>query len=340
MKEYDIDNLQNEYNKLHPEEVRLTNCITTKNNEISYLDREISRLEREISSYKKKQCPTCGQDLQDDSLLNKCKDSLVEKQKEKEACLLELNQFKSDKSKQEVFYNSIVVKLNEASSLKKRIDSGNLYINNTQSSIISLEKTIQDLKSKDTTKQTEYIRNEIKLAEDEKIKLLATNDILQRDLAIMTMYVNKFFKSTGILMTKLNENIINMLQTEFDMITTYPVKVKDDLSLEIKFGSHYLNYGALSKGQSRVVDILTIIALNNIFSKIYGLNNGLLGIICLDELFSYFDSNMTDYCLSLLDSLACDKVLVISHESRLIQNFNSIIEVSLDDDKNSVYKFI
>ncbi|MDR0571311.1 MAG: hypothetical protein LBG48_00500 [Rickettsiales bacterium] len=141
-------------------------------------------------------------------------------------------------------------------------------------------------------------------------------------------------------MTKLNENMVNILQEELNIISDFIIKVMSDLSLKIKFNNDYLDYNSCSAGQKRYVDVLSLIVISNIFSKYHNLKNGLLGIVMIDELFIYFDDESLQLAISLLDSLITDNILIITHENLFASSFDSVVNVSLNDSRNSVYGFL
>jgi len=107
-------------------------------------------------------------------------------------------------------------------------------------------------------------------------------------------------------------------------ITLSPTKTiktgeeRNQLGLNINFKGIDCKYESLSGGEKRKVDISLCLALNKWISIKYNIPNGLLGIIILDELFSYIDEIGEESIASLLCEESENKaVFVISHTSSL-----------------------
>jgi DNA repair exonuclease SbcCD ATPase subunit len=75
--------------------------------------------------------------------------------------------------------------------------------------------------------------------------------------------------------------------------------------------------------------------LNNLFTQIYGLEEGVLGILVFDEVMSFLDPKYIDFSYSLLERVNVSKRIIITHDDRLISRFNQKITVSLDPGRSS-----
>jgi DNA repair exonuclease SbcCD ATPase subunit len=231
--------------------------------------------------------------------------------------------------------NSYDSSLSQTSNLKDKI----LRVSNE---ISELEKRSLLLNNDDIEKKKIFLRAEIDSAKQEIEKLSEEKQEMDKKLTLSQIFVNKFFKlgNGGILVEKLNENMVNILQDELSLISDFQLKVMPDLSLKIKFNNDYLDYNSCSAGQKRYADVLSLIVISNIFSKYHNLKNGLLGMVMIDELFIYFDDESLQFAVSLLDSLITNNILIITHENLFASSFDSVINVSLDESRNSVYSFL
>jgi DNA repair exonuclease SbcCD ATPase subunit len=145
------------------------------------------------------------------------------------------------------------------------------------------------------------------------------------------------------LITELSKQGKKILQEQINELTygeDIEVIVQDDLSVSAKFLKRKEGYyELLSTGQSRVVDIIMMVALNNVFMKFYGLEMGPLGLVVFDEVLSFLDPEYIDFCFSLIQKTNVPKRIVITHDNQLISRFDSRIDVKLvPGDNSSDYK--
>lgn len=103
---------------------------------------------------------------------------------------------------------------------------------------------------------------------------------------------------------------------------------RNKIGIEVHNNGTAVKYESLSGGEKKRVDIALCLALNKWVANRYGLNNGLLGILVLDEIFAFLDSLGEESIGSLLYKEGSDKAIyVISHTNELSSYANKYIVV-------------
>lgn len=96
---------------------------------------------------------------------------------------------------------------------------------------------------------------------------------------------------------------------------------RNKLGLDIRMRESIVRYESLSGGEKRRVDIALMLGLNKWVSEHFGLKQGLLGFIVLDETFSFLDDSAEESIGSLLHQEGFSRaIFVISHTDEL-QNY-------------------
>jgi DNA repair exonuclease SbcCD ATPase subunit len=117
--------------------------------------------------------------------------------------------------------------------------------------------------------------------------------------------------------------------------TTKAGEERNKISLDVLMNDREVRYGSLSGGEKRRVDVALCLALNKYISEKYDIPNGILGIIIMDEIFSFLDSRGEEAVGALLHEEGKNKtVMVISHTPTLSSYGNEIWTVSKKDGKS------
>lgn len=310
----------------------LDRTIIKKNSDKNSLSSELLKLK---SNYKticeQGACYACGQEIKDDNL----------------------------KKSLEIQIRDIVNKVTSISTEKDSLDL-NEY-NKKQAEISKIIREYSDLQSKliSLNKEEEILNKKIlefnfddkyldklsfDLQEISKSLEEKNNILLEKRKEYESLdYIHiTLLKKDGEFIKEINNVIIRVIQEEIDTLTSesqISIKIDRDLNVRSNFFGEQLPYENLSNGQSRICDLILMISLNNVFSKLYSIN-GILGISIFDELISFLSADFIDVAKSLLDKLICNKMFVITHDYRLASNFNNKILVSIDNNGNSFYEFI
>jgi DNA repair exonuclease SbcCD ATPase subunit/predicted phosphodiesterase len=92
------------------------------------------------------------------------------------------------------------------------------------------------------------------------------------------------------------------------------------------------SYKSLSGGQKRRVDVSLCLSLNKWVSDRYNVPNGLLGLVILDEIFSFLDKEGEESLANLISSESSNKaILVISHTPSLESFATNVWEMGMED---------
>lgn len=228
---------------------------------------------------------------------------------------------------------SNIVKLNSTSS--KKASEIKILESKLHEFSIELEKEKLD------NSILEHINDEIKQADNEKLKhdgLLLEYSINQESWKYIE---TELLKKKGKLIKKLNEQGSSLIQQCIDEVlldTAFNIKMSNDLKISGKFHNNvWMSYQSLSSGQKRVVDITLMVAMNNLFSKIYNLENGVLGLAVYDEILSFLDPEFIEASKNIIDQSISNKLLIITHDENLINMYDSQIRVNMSK-TGSVYK--
>ena len=252
-------------------------------------------------------CPTCNQ-----KILNKEK-------------ILELTSRKEDSEKDISRLRRVITGLDQKLKLLKENSIVPLTkmiktSEDTMDEIHSLESKVQQL---DSSKVLEHL-NSSKLSTKEsldevKLKLEKVEVNLQswKDLG-------KILRKGGEVYKELYKSISSFLQDEINHVcpedSGLEIRVLEDLSIEAKFvdSNIFTSYAMMSSGQRRIVDICLMISLNNLFSKVLGLKDGILGILIFDETFSFLDNRYYDMAHSFLNASISRYIFVITHNESIV----------------------
>ena len=112
--------------------------------------------------------------------------------------------------------------------------------------------------------------------------------------------------------------------------------MSEKLSLKINILDKERSYEHLSGGEKRRVDIAVIITLNKIIRQMYNISNGLLGMLILDEVFSFLDDTGEENIFYLLKDIVKEikSIFIITHTDELKSYFDNTIVV-VKKDRNS-----
>lgn len=110
-------------------------------------------------------------------------------------------------------------------------------------------------------------------------------------------------------------------------------ELSEKLFLGIKLSGREMQYLNLSGGEKRRVDIAVMITLNKIVRRMYNINFGLLGVLILDEIFSFLDSSGEENVFYILQEVSKNvrSIFVITHTNELTSYFDNKIVVKKEN---------
>lgn len=108
---------------------------------------------------------------------------------------------------------------------------------------------------------------------------------------------------------------------------------RNKIGMVIKKGARERTYKQLSGGQKKRVDVALCFGLNKWVSNKYGVPKGMLGLIVLDELFSFIDRVGEESIANLIYNEARDKAIIeISHTPELKSYCDRVWKVVMEND--------
>lgn len=281
-------------------------------------------------------CPTCGQALSSNDVVNNLMGEIESLRSKLPDAILErtLTSQLNEKDAEQQVNKEIIDALNEELDRVQNLETSLQLINTTLA------------KSKEG--QIDYgplIQAETESFEKYKIEVTQEETRLDTLLYLQEAqnWVHKtLLKRAGPLMSRLAKQGQKLLQDQVDVLTngeSFTVMIEDDLSVAASFlGRQKADYSQLSTGQARTVDIIMMCSLNNLFTQIYSLEYGVLGLAIFDEVLSFLDPEYSYYCYGLINQINVPKRIVISHDPDLINKFSSQISVALEGTSSSVYQ--
>lgn len=128
-------------------------------------------------------------------------------------------------------------------------------------------------------------------------------------------------------------------------IVVSPTKVtksgeeKNKVGINVMLNNRACDYKSLSGGEKRRVDVSLCLSLNTWVSERYAMRSGLLGLLILDEVFSFVDKVGEEAIAELLRNEALYKaVFVVSHTSELSSYVDNVWQVVRENGISNLYK--
>lgn len=104
-------------------------------------------------------------------------------------------------------------------------------------------------------------------------------------------------------------------------------EVRDRLDYRITTDAGEMSYEELSGGEKVRVDLASMLALNLIASRHFGIEDGLFGILVLDEIFSALDEAGVEIVYQIINGFTARSMYVISHDPTFKSLFDSVVTV-------------
>jgi DNA repair exonuclease SbcCD ATPase subunit len=98
-------------------------------------------------------------------------------------------------------------------------------------------------------------------------------------------------------------------------------------------------YGFLG-GQRRTTDVLIMLAQGNLCNRLYGLENGILGVTFLDEIFAYLDQRYVDLLMHCTENTSSRLTVVITQDAAIKNMIDQTLVVTKKAGVGSQYRFV
>lgn len=344
----DVQEKNDEIQKLLFQENELTNTNEILNKEVSKLQENINSLSGfkekldEYADFKSKisqkvsivckehkffnentVCPTCEQNIEEEFRLNKIDDSQNKAQElrsglEQLEKVIESERIRESKFKK--ISGDIANNLNE-------ISKNNTTISGLQRQVKQLDFEIQRITSRDETGNTEYEKlselieegKEVALNLDEKIKYKSNLEIIHyllKDDGVKTKIVKKYLPI-------INQQINRYLQL-MDFYINFKLDQEFNETVESPIHEDF-SYSSFSEGEKMRIDLALLFTWREVARMKNSVNTNLL---IMDEVFdSSLDGFGTEEFLKIIRYVIKDaNVFVISHKESLYDKFENVIK--------------
>ncbi len=104
-------------------------------------------------------------------------------------------------------------------------------------------------------------------------------------------------------------------------------EVRDRLDYRITTATGEMAYQELSGGEKVRIDLASMLALNLIASRHFGIEDGLFGILVLDEIFSSLDEAGVEVVYQILNGFTARSIYAISHDPSMKSMFDKVLTV-------------
>lgn len=107
-------------------------------------------------------------------------------------------------------------------------------------------------------------------------------------------------------------------------------EVRDRTSYKITTDTGEMEYQELSGGEKVRIDLASMLALNLIASRHFNIEDGLFGILVLDEIFSSLDEAGVEVVYQIINGFTAQSIYVISHDPSMKSMFDKVLTVMRD----------
>lgn len=160
---------------------------------------------------------------------------------------------------------------------------------------------------------------------------------LSEDVTSLKVLVN-LLSRTGSVVTRMNVAACKLLEEEINNLvpdaSVYEVRVIPGKSIVIESrfnGNKWVSTNGQSGGERRLTDILTTIAISNLFADKYNLPNGVLGLSIFDEMFCFLDASYGELAYNALRMMSSKLKIVMTHDQNIQPFFSSVIKVNKEN---------
>lgn len=205
-------------------------------------------------------------------------------------------------------------------------------LSTAQSFIVDLN----DVQVSDTGAQVQVLNDSIRNLE-EKIKVL--QDELEKSTPVretLVLIKAKMLAKNSSLVSSMVAGVystlvdtVNELVGDKTVFHARAVVSGKKLDTKVSYrGGRETSIAGISAGETRLLDALFMLALNTLFERRFGLENGVLGIVFYDEILTYLDPEYTDIVISALQNMNTRTRFMITHDPVLMSYYNRMLRAN------------
>jgi energy-coupling factor transporter ATP-binding protein EcfA2 len=287
----------------------------------------LEALRKKIAAASGNQCPECGQALHDASLLDRLKAQEEPAERALSDAIEEVNritpQRPANDSRIEVL-KAAKSKTEEAQSAVGRL--------NTLLTAVTADMSTQAATSQDSRKQ--FIIEEIEKLRAQRQSLEAGISAAKPDFDTVKLIKDKLTSKNSPVVSKIVAEVFTAMVAGMNDIagdpSAFSAKAVTGKSFDIETsfrGEQAVTLDGMSVGERRLVDVLMLFSLNQIYCRHFGLSGGLLGMSAYDEVFTYLDPQYLDMAFDAISSSQARLRFVITHDETLMSYYSQVVRV-------------
>lgn len=332
------------YKQLDSALANLTKDYTRSENSLRQCNSQLAKLEKSLSLAVEHSCPTCGQDIHDNShekivadLNKQISDinteiaELTTESAELETSILTINtEFESIGDRPVTQYSDV----SDAYEHRKNIELFYNELANAEKENNPFEEQIDGLKTSGLQEYNFENINILKKLNDHQEflhKMLTSKDspirkkILDQSLSFLNSRLTKYLETIGLL---------------------HIVRFLNDLTVQITYNGRELDFDNLSRGEKNRL----ILALCWSFRDIFELLNHPVNVVLIDELLDNgSDAQLVEGAMSVIKQFSHENgkdVFIISHRDELVSKIGTVLKVvkesgftsfNTDEDAGGIY---
>lgn len=188
------------------------------------------------------------------------------------------------------------------------------------------EKEVIEAQLQEGTWRLEKIDRDVEILEFWKVAFSAKGI----RSVLLDRFCNNFNQIVGSYLATASAGRMSLIVSPIAM--TKGGEERNKIGMLVQLDGEAVRYESLSGGEKRRVDVSLCLAMNKWVSDRYGIPHGILGYMCLDEMFSFIDRVGEESIATLLFDEGTNKcIMVISHTPELASYASKVFTVRKSD---------
>jgi energy-coupling factor transporter ATP-binding protein EcfA2 len=284
-----------------------------------------------IKSAEGSKCPECGQGLHDDSLLVRLK------QLESEAFTV-LSGSQASVAAASKRLSDETARLNVLAKAKANSDAAAADVTRLSSIVVSVTADMSASAAVSQEERKGFIVEEIDRLRAQRDSIEAGMTAAKPELDSVKLIKDKLTVKNSPVVSKIVSEVFSAVVAGMNEAACDPstfsakaVTGNKRFDVEASFrGEASVTLDGMSVGERRLVDVLMLFSLNQIFCRHFGLAEGLFGISAYDEVFNYLDPRYLDVAFDAISSSPARLRFVITHDEALASHYSRVVRVRKD----------
>jgi len=321
--------------------LRITrSAITQQENALSRTQVELTRIEGDIGTLTRRyeqalsnKCPECGQAVHDPDIQNRILAQVKEVGQRRKSLLTEVSAIEQEISalrQKEPGQATLAAQMRESATNRAGFE---FQVKQAAALLLEFEAEVTDHAAK-----IQHYQDDIKQLKTRLANSRAESDKLEpRYRAAQLIKSKMLVKNSSMVQQMVSGVYAALVQTMNDMVgdrRLFHAKAVTGKKLDMKVsfrGEKPVTMRGMSAGERRLLDILSLFALNTMFERRFGLQDGILGVAFYDEIVTYLDPEYLDIVFSAIQNLQTRLRVMVTHDENLMSYYDKIIRVEKVD---------